>query len=234
MNIEGSVALVTGANRGIGNEFVRQLQERGASKIYATARTPSKVHIPGVEVLELDITDLQQVTHAAQQAADVSLLINNAGVATGSGLIDGDLDKIRLELDTHFYGNLAMARAFAPVLRANGGGAIINVLSALSWFSYPGAAAYSAAKAAAWSLTDGIRIELASQGTLVAGLHVGVVDTDMTAAWDVPKSDPADVVRAALDGLEAGLTEILVDETARQLKASLAAGPSTRYAGILS
>ena len=156
MKIADSVALVTGANRGLGREFVRQLQQRGAGKIYATARTPSKVDIPGVEVLALDVTDAAQVARAAERAAEVSLLINNAGVSTHQSLTTGDLDQIRLEMDTHFYGTLNMVRAFAPVLGANDGGAILNVLSVLSWLTFHGATAYGAAKAAEWRLPTGL------------------------------------------------------------------------------
>ena len=233
MQIAGSVALVTGANRGIGKEFVRQLAARGAQRIYATARNPESIEVPEVEVLALDLTDPESIRRAAAQAQDVDILINNAGISTYQPLIAGDLTKIALELNTHFYGTLHVTRAFAPVLAANGGGAILNMLSALSWIAYPGATAYSAAKAAEWSLTDATRLELAEQGTLVTGLHVGAVDTDMMAGWDIPKSTPADVVRAGLDGLEAGQSEVLADEAAEQAKAGLTADPRDRYAALI-
>ena len=229
MKIPGSVALVTGANRGIGRHFALQLLERGASKVYATARTPELVDIPGVEVLQLDITDPASVAAAAAIATDVTLLVNNAGISTGHNLVTGSLDKIRLEMETHYFGTLNVVRAFAPALAANGGGAILNVLSALSWFSYDGATAYAAAKSAEWSLTNGIRLELVGQGTLVTGLHLGSTDTDMMAAYDIEKNDPADVVRAALDGIEAGLLEVLADEASAGVKAALAADPSVLY-----
>ncbi|MET7709555.1 SDR family oxidoreductase [Micromonospora sp. NPDC005413] len=230
MRIPGSVALVTGANRGIGRHFTRQLLERGATKVYATARNPERIDIPGVEKLRLDITDPRSVEEAAAVASDVTLLINNAGISTWTNLVTGDLSRIRSEMDTHFYGTLSMVRAFAPVLGANGGGGILNVLSAMSWFSYDGANAYSAAKAAEWSLTNGIRLELAGQGTLVTGLHLGSADTDMSAGHDGEKVDPADVVRAALDGIEAGRIEVLADEWSGHVKASLAEDPSAFYA----
>jgi short-subunit dehydrogenase len=223
MKISGSVALVTGANRGMGRHFALQLQERGAAKIYATARNPKLVDIPGVEVLPLDITDPASVAAAAAVAKDVNLLINNAGISTYQNLVTGDLQKIRLEMETHYFGTLQIVRAFAPVLAAQGGGALLNVLSALSWIPYDGADAYAAAKAAEWSLTNGIRLELAGQGTQVTALHVGAVDTDMMAGWDVEKNDPSDVVRAALDGLETGKLEVLADAVSRQIKAALAA-----------
>ncbi|MFI6262539.1 SDR family oxidoreductase [Micromonospora sp. NPDC051006] len=230
MRISGSVALVTGANRGLGRHFTRELLERGAAKVYATARDPERIDLPGVERLRLDVTDPRSVEAAAVAAPDVNLLINNAGINTWTNLIDGDLNRIRLELETHLYGPLGMARAFAPVLAGNGGGAILNVLSAMSWFSYDGANAYGVGKAAGWSLTNGIRLELAAQGTLVTGLHLGLADTDMSADFEGDKIDPAVVARLALDGVEAGKLEVVADEWSAQVKASLAADPSAFYA----
>ncbi|MFB4270646.1 SDR family oxidoreductase [Nonomuraea sp. GTA35] len=229
MNISESVALVTGANRGIGSHFARQLLERGAKKVYATARDPQRIDLPGVETLRLDITDPASVSAAAEAAGDVTLLINNAGISTYTNLVTGDLDKIRLEMDTHFYGTLGMIRAFAPVLAAGGGGAIVNVLSALSWFSYDGANAYAAAKAAAWSLTNGARLELRGQGTLVTAVHLGAADTDMMAGYEGELLDPADVARAALDGVEAGAYEVVVDAWSAHVKASLSGDPRAFY-----
>lgn len=230
MNLTGSVALVTGANRGMGKHFAQQLLERGAAKVYATARTPERVDVPGAHVLRIDLTDQASIAAAAAAASDVTLLVNNAGIGTNQNLVSGDLAKIRLEMDTHYFGTLDVVRAFAPVLAANGGGAILNVLSALSWFSYDGTNAYAAAKAAEWSLTNSIRLELAEQGTLVTGLHVGAVDTDFTAGYDGPKVNPADVVRAALDGVAAGKLEVLADEWSAMIKAALAGDPSEFYA----
>ncbi|MFD0783977.1 SDR family oxidoreductase [Micromonospora azadirachtae] len=232
MKINGSVALVTGANRGIGRHFAQQLLDRGAAKVYATARNPQRIDVPGVEVVRLDITDPEQVAAAAAIASDVTLLINNAGVATWTNLVKGDLANIRLEMDTHFYGTLNMLRAFAPVLAGNGGGAILNVLSAASWFSHDGANAYATAKAAEWSLTNGIRLELAGQRTLVTGLHLGAADTEMMTRYDGDKGDPADVVRAALDGVEADKLEVIADEWSAHVKASLAADPSIFYTDL--
>ncbi|MEU8257554.1 SDR family oxidoreductase [Micromonospora inaquosa] len=229
MQISGSIALVTGANRGIGRHFAQQLLERGAAKVYATSRNPQQIDIPGVERLRLDITDPRSVEEAAAAAPDVTLLVNNAGIATFTNLVNGDLSTIRSELDTHFWGTLSMVRSFAPVLGANGGGAILNVLSAMSWFSHDGANAYGVAKAAEWSLTNGVRLELAGQGTLVTGLHLGAADTDMMASYEGAKMDPADVVRAALDGIEAGRLEVLADEWSTHVKASLANDPSAFY-----
>jgi NAD(P)-dependent dehydrogenase (short-subunit alcohol dehydrogenase family) len=225
MQISGSIALVTGANRGLGREFATQLLARGAAKVYATTRS-SAVDIPGVEVLTLDVTDPASIARAAEAAPDVNLLVNNAGVSTGANLVGGDLDLLRQEMDTHFWGTLRMIRAFAPSLS---GGAILNVLSALSWFAYDGAGGYGAAKAAQWNLTNGVRLELAAQKTLVTGLHLGAADTDMMAGYDGPKAAPATVVASALDGIEANRLEVLADDWSRTVKASLAADPSEFY-----
>jgi NAD(P)-dependent dehydrogenase (short-subunit alcohol dehydrogenase family) len=229
MDITGSVALVTGANRGLGRQFAQQLLERGATKVYATSRRPELIDVPDVEVLRLDVTDPESVAAAAAAAGDVTLVVNNAGISTGANLVTGDLAEVRREMDTHFFGTLGVVRAFAPVLARNGGGGIVNVLSALSWFSINGANAYAAGKAAAWSLTNGVRIELTGQGTQVTGVVLGAADTDMMAGYDGPMSSPADVVRTALDGVQAGDWEVLVDDWSRHVKASLAADPREFY-----
>ncbi|MFJ3384798.1 MULTISPECIES: SDR family oxidoreductase [unclassified Curtobacterium] len=230
MDIAGSVALVTGSNRGIGRRFVTQLLERGAAKVYATARRPELVDIEGVEVLPLDITDHASVTAAAERASDVTLLVNNAGIATQSSLLTDDLDNVRREMDTHFWGNLDMVRAFAPVLERNGGGAIVNVLSALSWFAYPGSGGYAAAKAAEWNMTNAVRLELAPKGVLVQGVHLGAADTDIMAGYEGPMIDPAEAAKAALDGVERGAIEVVVDDWSAMVKASLAGDPAALYA----
>ncbi|MFE6698669.1 SDR family oxidoreductase [Streptomyces sp. NPDC057718] len=223
MKIEGSIALVTGGNRGIGRHFVQQLLDRGAAKVYAAARKPETIDVPGAIPLALDITDPDAVAAAAAAAPDLTLLVNNAGTTTGNDLVSGELAAIRQEFDTNFYGPLAMIRTFAPILARNGGGGILNVNSRMSWLSYPGANAYAASKAAAWSMTNGVRLELAGQGTQVTGLYLSSTDTDMMAGWDIPKNDPVDVVTVALDGLEAGAPEVLADQETRETKASLAA-----------
>lgn len=229
MDITGSTALVTGANRGLGRAFAQRLLERGAAKVYATARRPETIDLPGVETLRLDITDPEQIAAAAAQAADVDLLINNAGIQTGTNLITGELHEIQRELDTHLFGGLRMVRAFAPVLAGNGGGAVLNVLSAMSWFAHPQANGYHVGKAAGWAATNGIRLELADQGTLVTALHLGLADTDMGRAVPGERMDPRDVVDAALDGIERGEIEVLADDWSRHVKASLAADPREFY-----
>lgn len=226
MNSSGAIALVTGANRGLGRHFATQLLDRGAAKVYATARRPELIDIPGVEVLTLDITDPTSIEAAAKAATDVNLLINNAGISKGEDLVAGDLDLLRQEMETNFWGTLNVIRAFAPQLTD---GAIVNVLSALSWASFPDSGGYAASKAAEWSLTNGVRLDLASQRTQVVALHLGPTETDMTAHIDIPKSDPAAIVKAALDGLEAGAWEVLADEMPRVIKASLASDPQVFY-----
>jgi NAD(P)-dependent dehydrogenase (short-subunit alcohol dehydrogenase family) len=228
MRIEGSTALVTGANRGLGRHFAEELLARGAS-VYAGARDPGSVDLPGVTPVALDITDPASVAAAAAATGDVTLLINNAGSSTGAGLLDGPLADVELEMNTHFFGTLAVTRAFAPQLAAGGGGAILNVLSALSWISFPASGAYCAAKSAEWSLTNATRQQLAPQGTLVTALHVGYMDTDLVRRITAPKSDPALVAKLALDGLEAGQAEVLADEVSQGLQAKLSGGVTALY-----
>jgi len=224
MNIQNAVVLVTGANRGIGLAFARQLLARGARKVYAAARDPSTMTLAGVHALQLDVTSLEQIEAAARQAPDVTLVINNAGIAQPGGFLAEDSDAVaRRIFDTNFFGVLNMSKAFAPVLKANGGGALLNVLSVASWFNAGDLAAYSASKSAAWSLTNALRHELASQKTQVLGLHMGYVDTDLTRGFDVPKTSADDIVQRALDGLEAGADEVLADEITQQVKQGLTA-----------
>lgn len=226
MQINGANVLVTGANRGLGRQFAQSLLERGAAKVYAAARRPEQIDLPGVTPIQLDITDPASVAAAAQGAPDVNILVNNAGISTMTNLVTGDLSGVRSELDTHFWGTLGVIRAFAPQLA---GGAILNVLSALSWFASPGAGAYHVAKAAEWALTNAVRLELAGQKTLVTGLHLGAADTDMMAWYEGEKTAPAIIVAAALDGLEAGHLEVLADGWSTTVKASLANDPAAFY-----
>jgi NAD(P)-dependent dehydrogenase (short-subunit alcohol dehydrogenase family) len=222
MKIEGSVALVTGANRGLGQVYARELARRGAAKVYGAARKPAEVTEPGVTPIGLDITDPEQVARIAQQCTDVSLLVNNAGVLTYNNFTGApDLSGARLEMETNYFGTLSMCRAFAPVLAANGGGAIVNMLSVTSFYTNPFTASYGASKAAGWSLTNGVRLELHHQGTLVVGVHAGFIDTDMAALVDLPKDSPESVAQQVCDALEAGQVEVLCDERTRTIKAEL-------------
>ena len=223
MKIEGSVALVTGANRGLGRHFAEQLLGRGAAKVYAAARHPDGITLDGVVPLRIDLTDQASLDTAAEVASDVTLLVNNAGVYTSGGLLSAPMADIRAEMETNYFGTLSVTRAFAPHLIANGPAAILNVLSVLSWLHPVGFGAYAAAKAAAWAQTDVVREELAAQGVDVTALHVGFMDTDMVAAIDAPKEDPRAVAALALDGVEQGSLEVLADQLSRDVKAQLSA-----------
>ena len=227
MDITGKTALVTGANRGLGRQLAAQLRDRGA-RVYAAARDPQAVDLAGVTPIALDITDPASVA-AARAASGVAILVNNAGSSAGASLLTGDPAAIRLEMDTHFFGTLAVTRAFAPQLAAHPSSAVLNILSVLSWLSIPRSGAYCAAKSAEWSLTNALRLELASQGTRVTALHVGYMDTDMTRRLDVPKSDPAAIAKLAIDGIEAGDAEIIADETSKRVLAGLSAGVAGLY-----
>lgn len=224
MKIENAVVLVTGANRGIGLAFARELLARGASKVYAAARDPLTVTQAGVEPLRLDVTKPAEIAAAAALATDVTLVINNAGIAQPGGFLADDSETVSRRLfETNFFGVLNMSKAFAPVLKANGGGALLNVLSIASWVNGGELAAYSASKSAAWSLTNALRHELAAQKTQVLGLHMAYVDTDLTRGLDAPKSSPEDIVQRALDGLEAGEDEVLADALTLQVRQGLTA-----------
>ena len=220
--IVGEVALVTGGQRGLGRAFVHELLERGASKVYATARHPTPSDDPRVEALALDVTDDASVAAVVRRAQDVSIVVNNAGVLHPGPLLRAEMADITATFDTNVYGALRIARSFAPVLAAHGGGALVDIASVLSWGA--GAGAYGASKAALWSITNSLRIELAPQRTQVVGVHLGFADTDMTSRLSIEKLPPAEVATVVLDGLEEGETEVLVDDVTRRLKAALA-GP---------
>lgn len=228
MDLSTTTALVTGANRGLGRHLATQLLVRGA-EVYAAARRPDHVDIPGAKTIALDITDPASVAAAAAATGDVTLLINNAGSSTGTDLLNGDMADIELEMATHYFGTLSVVRAFAPQMIAAGGGTVLNVLSVLSWLSIPQVGAYAAAKSAEWSLTNTLRAQLAPRGVRVSSLHVGYMATDMTVDVDAPKLDPADVARTALDGVAAGAYEILADDLSRQVQAGLAGGVAALY-----
>jgi NAD(P)-dependent dehydrogenase (short-subunit alcohol dehydrogenase family) len=221
---------VTGANRGIGRAFVAGLLDRGAQKVYAAVRDTTLVdeelrHDPRVHIVGVDVTDPDQVGAAARIASDTSVLVNNAGIVAFESLLDGSLATARRQFDTNVFGVLQTVRAFAPAMTSRCG-AIINVLSAAAWFSAPDNGAYCASKAAAWSITNGLRVELAPRGILVQGLHFGAVDTDFAASYDGPKITAEQVVTASLDGLERGQIEVLVDSDARAAKHALTGPPN--------
>lgn len=222
MQLSNAVVLITGANRGIGLALAREALERGARRVYAAARDPSRVQLPGVVPIQLDVTDPDQVARAARDCPDVTVLVNNAGVAeTGGFLQGGAVDAARRQLEVNFFGMLRMAQAFAPVLAANGGGAMLNVLSIASWTNRPLLGTYGATKSAAWALTNSLRHELRAQGTQVTALHMGFVDTDLTHGIEAPKSAPGAIARVAFDGLAARQDEVLGDEMTRQVRLSL-------------
>ena len=229
MKIRNAVALVTGANRGIGLAFANELLARGASKVYAAARNPATITQRGVQAIRLDVDQPDDVAAAAAHASDVTLVINNAGIAQPGGFLAADSEELARRLfETNFFGMLRISKAFAPVLASHGGGALLNVLSVASWVNGGELAAYSASKSAAWSLTNALRNELAAQRTHVLALHMGYVDTDLTRGFDIQKASPSDIVRQALDGLEAGLEEVLADDITRYVKRELNA-PQPAY-----
>lgn len=223
MKIAGSVVFVTGANRGVGLAFAKLALAQGASKVYAGVRSVEGFNVPGVIPVQIDITDEASVVAAAQKCQDTTVLVNNAGI----GIVqDGVLASNMIELsrhlmDTNTFGIVRTGQAFAPILAANGGGAVINVLSDVTWFSLPAMAAYAASKAAAWSVTNALRLELRAQQTQVLGVHVGFVDTDLTKDFDVPKIEAHEVAFAAYQGLENQALEVLVDEGTQSIKSSL-------------
>jgi NAD(P)-dependent dehydrogenase (short-subunit alcohol dehydrogenase family) len=232
MELKGSVALVTGANRGVGREIATALLDAGAEKVYAGVRDPASVADPRLVPVHLDVTDPASVRAAAAWLTDVSLVVNNAGVAhLSTGMLQSDdLDGARADLEVNYLGQLTVARAFAPVLAANGGGALVNVLSVASWLPSELLGTYAASKAAAWSLTNTLRAILREQGTLVTGVHFGFADTDLTDGLDVPKLDPADVARAIVEGVAEGRQEVLVDPLSAAVKAALSDDVDALYA----
>jgi NAD(P)-dependent dehydrogenase (short-subunit alcohol dehydrogenase family) len=228
MKLDNAIVFITGANRGIGLAFAREALARGARKVYAGARDPSTVMLPGVEPLRLDVTKSDDVTASVARAGDVTLVINNAGIGAVGGFLAPDSEVVtRRMFETNFFGMLRISQAFAPVLKENGGGALLNVLSIASWINGAQLAGYAASKAAAWSLTNALRHELAAQKTQVTALHMAFVDTDLVRALDRPKARPEDIVRLALDGLEAGLDEVIGDDTTQFVKQHLSAAAAS-------
>jgi NAD(P)-dependent dehydrogenase (short-subunit alcohol dehydrogenase family) len=223
VNLTGAVALVTGANRGIGRAFVQELLDRGATRVYAGVRDVSSAGSddPRVAPVALDVTDAEQIAAAAAKLTDVTVLVNNAGIGTAGTALQSSLDVARQTMETNYLGVVAVTQAFAPVLAANGGGAVVNILSVASWVAPPVLASYAPSKAAAWSWTNAARVELRQQNTHVVGVHVGYVDTDLSAWVDDAKLAPAVVADAALRAVETGADEALVDESSRTVKSAL-------------
>jgi NAD(P)-dependent dehydrogenase (short-subunit alcohol dehydrogenase family) len=225
VKIRDSIAFVSGANRGLGLSFARELLARGAGKVYAGVRSAGsmRTNIARIVPIQLDVSDADSVAAAAVQCSDVNLLVNNAGIARvmQSTLDSGWIDTARELFETNFYGLVLMTQAFAPVLAKHGGAAIINVLSDTSWFSRPMLSAYAATKSAAWSFTNASRVELRESGIHVLGLHLGFMDTDMTRGYDLKKISPEEVAAEALSALEKGQEEVLVDENTKLIKKSL-------------
>jgi NAD(P)-dependent dehydrogenase (short-subunit alcohol dehydrogenase family) len=226
MEIRGKVGFVTGANRGLGRAFAHALLDAGAAKVYAAARDTSTVSQAGVTAIRLDVTEPASVFAAAKIASDAHIVINNAGITERKPLLgEGGEAALRRIMETNLYGILTVSRAFAPVLRANDGGALVNMLSVLSWLCPP-SSPYSVTKAAAWALTNGLRNALREQGTLVTAVHAGYIDTDMVEAIDVPKSRPEDVAARLIEGLQAGSEEVLADEASRRIKLEFNSTPA--------
>lgn len=234
MKIQDSVALVTGANRGLGAGFARALLAAGAAKVYASERDPSTITEPGVVPVRLDVTRPDQIAALARELSDVTLLVNNAGIGGSGPVLDpASIDLLHLQFETNAVGPLRMAQAFAPILAAGSGSAVINVISALSWATLPGVTgSYSASKAAAWALSNAMRQELKAQGTEVLSLHVAFMDTDMARGVPGDKTSPDEVARLAIKALEAGMSELLADDVTRSVHAGLTAVPPM-YLGML-
>lgn len=222
VNIKGSTVLVTGGQRGLGKAIVDELLRRGAAKVYATARSPKPSEDPQVVSVALDVTKPDSVAALAITATDADIVINNAGIIGAHNLLSSDIEEVRAVFETNYFGALRIAQAFAPILADNGGGALVDIASILSWVA--GFGGYGDSKAALWSATNSLRIELEKQGTLVTGVHLSFTETDMASGYDVPKNDPRQVARQIADGIERGDAEVLADDDTRYMKAALS-GP---------
>jgi NAD(P)-dependent dehydrogenase (short-subunit alcohol dehydrogenase family) len=231
MKIQGKNVLVTGSNRGIGRALVDALLERGASRVYATGRSLASLEAVAkgderVVRLELDITSTEQTRRAAERAKDVDVVINNAGVLSSYGVLASQATDLQKDIDTNFFGLLNLARAFAPVLGARKGSALVSILSVASLANMPALGGYSSSKAAAWSLTQALRAELGKSGVTTFAVFPGPVDTDMIRAIDLPKTPASAVARAIVEGVEAGALDIFPDPMSRDVGAIFAKDPA--------
>ena len=237
MEIKNCVALVTGANRGLGKAYTEALLKAGAAKVYAGARDPASIQKPYDRLvpLALDVTQEDHVRAAAKRCSDVTLLINNAGVMKGSPMLaEGSEAAFRAEMEVNVFGILRMVRAFAPILANNGGGAIVNMLSVVSWYVYPFNATYGASKHAALALTDAVRLQLKAQGTQVVAVHAGFIDTDMAAGFDSAKTSPRQVAERTLDGIREGQDHVYADARAEEIWLAVRSDPAQLRARMQS
>lgn len=223
--VAGRVVVVTGGRRGLGAALVDEVLARGARKVYSTARSAHIDDRPQVVAAELEVRSAASVAALTKVATDVEIVFNNAGVLLPAPLLTGDFERVTATFDVNVFGLLQVARAFAPILAANGGGALVNMHSVLSWLA--GSGAYGASKAAAWSVTNSLRLELTRQNTQVVGVHAGFIDTEMVSAFELPKATPAEVAARIVDGLEGEATEVLADDATAAAKAALS-GPVER------
>lgn len=220
--VAGKVVVVTGGRRGLGAALVDEFVARGAKKVYSTGRTAFSDPRAQVSTHELEVRSAESVNALAALATDAEIVVNNAGILLPGTLLTGSFDQVSETFDINVFGPLRVARAFAPILAGNGGGALVDIHSVLSWLA--GSGAYGASKAAIWSVTNSLRAELKSQGTQVLGVHAAFIDTDMAADIKLPKLTPAQVATRIVDALEAGAIEVLTDDTTVNVKAALS-GP---------
>ena len=220
-NIKGSVALVTGANRGLGNALVQELLDKGAAKIYATSRKPHDFKDARIVNISLDVKDAASIKELAALAPDANIVINNAGVFVNPVALAAEIDSVRNEFEINVFGPLQVTQTMASVLNANGGGTLVNVVSVGSWLPL---GTYGGSKAALWAITNMLRQELKAQGTTVMSVHMGPMDTDMVRGLDVPKEDPKKIACAIVGGIERGDSEVLADQLSTYTK-GLLSGP---------
>ncbi|GAA4582063.1 SDR family oxidoreductase [Planotetraspora phitsanulokensis] len=223
--VSGATALVTGGQRGLGKEIVQELLRAGASKVYVTSRRPTAEDDPRIVPLEFELEDRRSAAALARTAGDVTVVVNNAGIMTFGPLLEDDDEEVGRVFEIVAFGPLRVAKAFAPVLAANGGGALVNLHSLTSWIAgFPGSGTYGAAKAALISMTNTLRVELAARGTQVLGVQLGLTDTDLVRQLDGPKNDPRAVAADIVSALQKGESELLADDFSRHFKAALS-GP---------